>query len=437
MRRVIVPIAALLLSEALLILGHGMLLTLVPLRAQLSGFSAAAIGVIGSAYFIGFVAGCLATPLIVRRVGHIRAFAVLATLFSAFVLLLDILPGVWWWVLLRFIVGACISGLYMIMESWLNERANPENRGTVLSIYTVINLTMIMLGQQLLNLADPSANTLFALAAILVSLAIVPVSLTLMLAPAPIHSVRIDMKKIWAISHVGVWGAVVSGLVTGAFWSLAPLYARGVGLDTFQLTLLMSITVLGGACLQLPLGRLSDHYDRRLVVFYSSLAGVVVSLLLALFSSAQLGTAGFALLAFLWGGSVMTIYAISLAHASDNASGDEFVMLGSGMLLTLGASSAIGAPLCSALMQWFGPSMLYVFSALCLLLFAVVISVRRRQHVLPEEEASEPFRVATYTSPAAFEMDPRTEEPAEDDDATVAAGADSPGAAGVNSEQHP
>jgi len=209
---VLIPIAALLLSDALLLVGHGLLLTMLPIAAASAGFSDTQVALTGSAYFLGFVSGCLLTPYAVRRVGHIRSFAVLATAYSALVLVFPMLSAFVGWLLLRFLVGAAISGLYMIIESWLNERATGENRGTLLSIYTVINLVMMTVGQQLLNLSLPEPFYVFGLAAILLSLAIIPVSLTLTLAPVPLQNVKISLRRVWQLSHVGIIGAVVSGL---------------------------------------------------------------------------------------------------------------------------------------------------------------------------------------------------------------------------------
>ena len=408
MHRVLLPIVALLISQALLLTGHGLQLTLLPLRAAIEGFTDAQIGLTGSAYFLGFVAGCLLTPLLVRRAGHIRSFAVLTSAFSALILVFDLLPNFWFWMLLRFVTGGCISGLYMIIESWLNERATRETRGTLLSIYTVINLVMIVAGQQLVNLASPDATTLFALAAILLSIAIIPVSMTSALAPAPLQNVTIRPLEVWRLSRVGVGGALASGLATGAFWSLGPVYAREVGLDTAALTLLMSAAVLGGAAFQYPLGRLSDHIDRRLVVLGAAVVGTGASLALGLMTDLS----GWPLiaLAFLWGGTSMTLYAICLAHANDRAKPEDFVMVGTSILLTFGLASAIGAPLGALAMNLFGPGGLFLFAALVLALLVAGVLRRRKTHYLPVLDETVPFRsVAPITSPAVLEMDPRME----------------------------
>lgn len=410
----LVPISALLISNALLLVGHGLLLTLLPIVASTSGFSDTQVALTGSAYFLGFVSGCIATPNILRRVGHIRSFAVLATLYSAIILLFPWVPEFFSWLLLRFLVGSAISGLYMIIESWLNERASTDNRGTILSVYTMLNMLMIAVGQQLMNFGGADNYRLFALAAIFVSVAIIPVSLTLSLAPAPIQKVKISLPKVWRHSHIGLIGAVVSGLTGGAFWSLAPVYARDSGFDNFQLSLFMSATVLGGAFFQLPLGKLSDRYDRRIILMYSALAGAIISVLfvVAPYTDAEFGGWQTSALAFLWGGMTTTLYAICLAHANDNATATDFVEIGSGMLITLGVCSALGAPIASLVMSVIGPKGLYVYMAVCLMAFVVIIMLRRRTHVLPGIlESSEMFRPVTeMTTPAAYEMDPRHEE---------------------------
>jgi MFS family permease len=230
-----------------------------------------------------------------------------------------------------------------------------------------------------------------------------------------LQNVKISLRRVWQLSHIGIIGAVVSGLVTGAFWSLGPLFAKMQGLETFQLTVFMSATVLGGAVFQLPLGRLSDRMDRRVVVAGAALGGALVSVLMMLLPALfpENGPWLLCVLAFFWGGMVMTQYAICLAHANDAAATEEFVMVGSGMLLTLGFCSAIGAPLASLTMRYLGAPGLFAFTTVCLFVCFVIIMVRRRVHVLPVEEVVEPFRAAAdTTTPTVFEMDPRTGEEA-------------------------
>lgn len=413
MIRSLVPLTALLISDALVLLGHGLLLTLLPVTASNIGFTDLQIGLTGTGYFVGFVTGCLLTPFALKRVGHIRSFAVLASSYTAIILFLGWSQNFIGWLLLRFMVGVMIAGIYMIIESWLNERADSKTRGTILSFYAMLNLAMITLSQQLLNLGGVSPILLFALAGIFLSLSIIPVSLTLALAPTPISKVTVDFKKVWQISHVGLVGSLFIGLITGAFWALAPIYAKDSGFTTFQLANFMSAVVLGGALFQIPLGRISDRFDRRLVLIFISIAGLAISLIIffASFQSFFAGTFS-TVFALLWGGFSMTMYAICLAHANDGADSSDFVDIGSAMLIAYGLSSAIGAPLASTVMSVLGYHYLFVFMGTAFAVFAGFLVMRRKSNVMPAvAENHEAFQAqAGMTTPAVYNLDPRADE---------------------------
>jgi MFS family permease len=413
MIRSLIPLTALLISDALVLLGHGLLLTLLPVTASQLGFSDFQVGLTASSYFVGFVVGCLATPFVLKRVGHIRTFAVLASAYTALILFFGWSQSFIGWMLLRFMIGAMIAGIYMIIESWLNERAETHNRGAILSFYAMLNLAMITLAQQLLNLGNVDTTLLFALAGIFLSLSIVPVSITLALAPAPIKKVSVDFAKVWRHSHIGIIGSVFTGLITGSFWALAPIYANDSGFTTFQLANFMSAVVLGGALFQIPLGRFSDQFDRRIILIFIALGGAIISFLTftASFQDFYAGAVSTGL-AFIWGAFSMTMYAICLAHANDNADSSDFVDIGSAMLLTYGLSSAIGASVSSAFMSILGHHFFFIFMGACFTLFCVILIVRRKTHVLPTmTDDNEEFQaVAGMTTPEAYNLDPRAED---------------------------
>ena len=227
------PIAALLLSAAILLMGNGLQSTLLPLRAEIEAFSTFNIGVLGSTYYIGFAAGCIWAPHLVRRVGHIRTFTAMVAIASVAPLVHSILPSVVLWWLVRAVTGFCLAALFMIIESWLNEKATNENRGVVFSAYTIISLTVVTLGQLMINVSEPGSFILFSLAAILVSLAAVPISLTRASSPAPVQTVKIRIRYLYRLSPVGVIGALLVGAQHGAFWSLGPIFAGRIGFDIF------------------------------------------------------------------------------------------------------------------------------------------------------------------------------------------------------------
>jgi MFS family permease len=403
MRALLVPVAALLVSQALLIAGHGLQLTLLPLRATLEGFSDTQVAFTGSAYFVGFLLGCLLTPRIVLQVGHIRTFAVMASSYSAAALVFDLVPHFSTWLVLRTLSGIAISGLYMVLESWLNERATQQTRGTLLGIYTLINLLMMVVGQMLVNVAAPEASTLFAVAAVLISFAVLPVSLSTAIAPAPPASARVDVRRVWDVAPVALGGAVASGVVMGAFWSLAPVYGRKIGFDTFQITMLMTAPVVGGALLQIPLGRLSDLIDRRLVLLGSSIAGMLASLALVPVGDGIQTV----LMMGMWGAFTMTLYAICVAHANDHAEPGDFVTIATAILLAHGGAGAVGGPLASLCMDLIGPGGLFACCAAVLALFAAGTAHRLATRTRPLLDLTEPFVAVTELTPAALEMDPR------------------------------
>ncbi|KAB2856149.1 MAG: MFS transporter, partial [Bauldia sp.] len=234
MRSTLAPISALLLGVLFLIIGHGLQITLIPLRATAEGWSPLAVGVVGSAYYVGFVLGCLAAPFAILRAGHIRAFAALVALTAATTLGQGLIVAIVPWIAFRLIVGACLAGLYMVIESWLNDRASNADRGLIMSTYIVVNFIAITAGQFMATLAPPTAFTLFAAASLVISLATIPVALTKSAQPAPITLVRFRPKALYRSSPVGMVGVTVVGIANGAFWSLAAVYAIGEGLSSVQ-----------------------------------------------------------------------------------------------------------------------------------------------------------------------------------------------------------
>ena len=385
MVKVLAPVAALLLSVAILLLGNGLQGTLLPVRAQLEAFSSLEIGILGSAYFLGFALGCLFAPFMVRRVGHIRAFTAMVSVASTVSLAhaLILLPEVWW--VFRGLTGFCFAGLYMIIESWLMERSSNETRGLVFSVYTIINLTVITIGQMMTAIDDPLNFPLFALASILVSLAAVPVAMTRSPAPEPPQSVRIRPRHLWRLSPVGLLGSVVVGMSNGAFWSLGPVFAQRNEGNVTAVALFMSLVVIAGAVGQYPLGRASDRFDRRLILIVSAAGGAAAGFGLAFASRFFADDTVIFALAGAFGFFAFPIYSICAAHMNDHVEADGFVEAAGGLLLAFSAGAAVGPLLAAAMMQSGGVAMLFMFTAqmhVCLILFVIYRMIRRDR---PEE----------------------------------------------------
>lgn len=415
MVRLLAPVAPLLLGVAILLIGQGLQGTLLPVRANLEGFTTLAIGLMGAAYFFGFTLGCLRGSRLVRRVGHVRVFAAMTAAASAAPLLHGLWVDIWVWSALRLVSGYCFAVLYVVIESWLNEQSTNETRGAVFSAYTLITLTMMAGGQQMLLLHPPQQMYLFAIASALVSIAAIPVALSR--SDTPEHhetEVRLDLRRMFAISPAGALGSLAAGLANGAFWSLAPVFVAAYSSDLKITAWFMTAAVLGGAAGQWPLGRWSDHVDRRWVLVTAALAGVVVGLALwwAVRDAAPLYLL---LLSGAWGAIAFPLYSVSAAHANDYARPKEYVMISSGLLLMYGVGAIAGPFLAPVFMAVTGPGGLYLFAALVHLLLAgyTLFRISRRppapdsEH-LPFSESLAATQTASHVYEEELELDPES-----------------------------
>lgn len=412
--RALLPVAALLLSVAFLLTGQGLQGVLVPVRASFEGFSAIEIALIGSCYFAGLAAGSVFGPAMVKRAGHIRAFTAMTAAASTGVLLqgMLVLPLVWW--LLRALSGFCFAVLYIVIESWLNERATSENRGFVLSAYMIINLTVLTVGQLLLPLGTLSELTLFAIVAIFVSIAAIPIALTASVAPAPAEWAKISVRQLYRISPVGIVGCAVVGCTNGAFWAMAPLFAESAGFGTTGIALFMSSTVLGGALGQWPLGHLSDRIDRRRVMILAAVFCMITAMLLVFrpFGSGLVVL----LMAASWGAFSFPLYSVAVAHANDYAPPDQFVQVSSGLLLVYGGGAIVGPVAASIVTSLSGDAYLYAFTSL--MHAGLVLFAARRIWVRHEADAEDHIHFidalqAVRTVSAVFDLE--TQEKLESD----------------------
>ncbi|MFT5291711.1 MAG: MFS family permease [Planctomycetota bacterium] len=397
-------LGTLLLAVAILLMGHGLQLTLLPIRADSLGWTTSAIGITGSAYFSGLVVGCIVIPGIVARIGHIRAFMVMGALATLALLGAGLLSDFTAWLVLRFATGFAFSGLYMVIESWLSEASTRDNRGSVLAIYTVICLVGMVLGQGLLALADPDTLDLFAIGAGLLCLAIIPIGLTRMTAPHPLPNARFDPQVLLRASPVPVVCALLGGLVTGSVWAVGPLVGRSFGLEGGEVGGLMSATIIGGALSQVPVGRLSDRVDRRFVIAGIAVVGVAVSIGGLLLS----GGSSYALFGamFLVGACSMPIYALCIATASDNTD-MPLIQIGSGILIMHSVGSIIGPLIVAPLMTSQGGSAFFLFVAVCFGL-AAVWAVYRIVLVDRPQTHEHTFEAVPKTTPVILELSQET-----------------------------
>lgn len=360
-------VSTLLIAVAILLVGHGLQLTLLPMRAEALGWSTTAIAVTGSAYFLGFVAGCLVIPSIVAQVAHIRTFMVMAAVATVALLGLGIFDVLGVWLGLRFSTGFAFAGLYMVIESWLGEAAPPERRGGILAVYSMISLLAMMLGQSFLGLAPADDLELLMGAALIMGIAIIPIGLTRMTAPQPIPRVRFSLRVLARASRVAVVCAFFGGLVTGSFWSVGPLVGRALGLDGAGIGAMMAVAITGGALAQFPVGRLSDHTDRRFVIAGMFSLGMVLCGLGWWYAAASTGT--LYLVMFFVGATTMPLYSLCIATAADNTE-VPLIQVASGILIVNSLGSIMGPLMVSPLVARMGGEGFFVFALMSLALGA-------------------------------------------------------------------
>ncbi|MBT3462517.1 MAG: MFS transporter [Gammaproteobacteria bacterium] len=415
MTRILSSIFALLLSTSILLTGHGLQMILGPLLGSELAFSELEIGYTGSAYYAGFIAGCLFIPRLIHKVGHIRVFLVLISLATVALLMLGVSQTLLFWILARALSGVSFSGLYMIIESWLSESAPPQKRGLVLSIYSVITLFAISVGQMLITLELP-LTSLVTVAAILFLLSTLPVGLTNSASPQPLHPVTFKFSTVFNDSRIAIYGALVCGLVTSGFWALGPIIAKALHFEANQISIFMAVTLMGGAIFQLPIGRFSDLVDRRLVIAALSGAASLITL-----STIVLGletASAFFIVMFLFGGATFPLYSISLAHANDNSTLSP-IETGSVILLTYSIGAVVGPVLISATLAISNLG-LYFITTLILAPFSVWTFLRSR--AIPATQAHfTPYQDVPVTTQEVIllstdevldaAMDPTTKEP--------------------------
>lgn len=399
----IIPVTALLMGAALLLMGTGLLNTLLALRGVQEGFSDGSMGLIMSGYFVGFFIGTfLALPLI-SRMGHIRAFAFCAALVACSVLLHELFINPWGWGLSRVLTGTALVILYTIIESWLNAQTPPEQRGRIFAVYMVVNLAALALAQQFLQFGEISGFGFFAVASILVTLSLLPVTWTRVSQPEVQDVQRLPLKKLFNIAPVALYGALLSGLAMGAFWGMSALYAGRIGLDTQGVAMFMTCGILGGVLLQYPLGRYSDTHDRRLVLAVVACASVMAAALLAVLSS----VGNWVMLAIaIYGGLAFAVYPLAVAHLVDHLEHKDILAGGSALLLVHGLGAAVGPAVSGWLMTMTGPQALPAYFAATLGTLAMVAVQYLHKEKTESPESPAPFVPMVRTTPTVLEMLP-------------------------------
>ena len=408
MHHTLSPFIALFASFGLLLAGGGLLTTLVGVRMSEEAFPTEIIGVVTACYSVGFVIATRVCAGIISRVGHIRSFAAFAAMAAISTLVYPLLIEPWLWAVMRLAYGFSLAGLYMVTESWLNDRTPSERRGQVLGVYSIVSYVGLGGGQFLLLTGRSGSFELFSLAAMLIAAAVVPVTITRITSPELPVVERVGLRDLFNASPLGVVGSALAGTISGAFLGLAPVYARGTGFSDAGIALLMGLSILGGFLLQWPIGHLSDRFNRRDVLMGVSFSMMACSL--AIVYATGRSEPAIIALAVLWGGLAFTLYPISLSLANDFLEPRQMLGASAGLLLVHGVGMIGGPLVASQLMALIGPpGLFWTLTGAGLLLgsFAWL-----RQRVGPPIPVGEPstYRVVPREGVYAGGLDPRYEE---------------------------
>ncbi|WP_147440280.1 MFS transporter [Notoacmeibacter ruber] len=420
--RLLAPFASLFLSAFLMFAAIGLTNLIIPLRAGVEGWSAGTIGVIGMAQAIAFTAACFLMPVQIRRVGHIRTFAAIQTVLAASIILHGLVVSPWAWALFRVLAGLAAAGSYMVLESWLNEKAEPANRGFVLSAYLIVTMVGLTAGQYAYTLFEIGDGRLFQLTALLFGAALLPMTLSVSPSPVPPETVKLDLNGLFARSPVGFVGALLSGFLFGVWNYFAPLYGQRIGLSSVATATLVSAAMVGGMLAQFPFGRLSDRIDRRYVMAMIGAVGAVVCLFLSMAApqSALLNMMGTLMI----GMALFPSYSIAVAHTNDHANADEFVQVSGSLLITYGIGTMVGPVIGGQLFSLIGPIGLFVSLGTTFLAYGSYAYWRttRREAIAPEERDDfQAVPVTPFQTQQVYELDPRQDEsgPVEQEEAAA------------------
>ena len=348
---------ALLLGLLLLMLGNGLQGTLLGVRGSLENMSSSTMGYIMSAYYIGFLGSSRLTPIMLKSVGHVRVFAAFGSLVSAtFILYAAVVHPVAWW-FFRLIVGFCVCGIYIVVESWLNHSATNNTRGQALSLYLIVQMGGVVMGQLLLNVADPGGYGLFVLITVLVSLSIAPMLLVKVTAPVHETARTMSLRELVTVSPLACFGSLMLGGVFALLFAMSPVYATERGLTVAQTSLFVTAIFLGGMLLQFPLGWLSDRMDRRRLIIIISGIGALTAIIGMLFGQDFTVLLG---VAFVVGGMSNPLYSLLVAHANDFLDHDRMAAASGGLLFINGVGAMTGPIIVGYVMTTFGVEWFFI-----------------------------------------------------------------------------
>ena len=402
-----------------LMIAHGFQGNLLGVRSVIEGFNFIAVGAMMSGYFVGYFAGANIIPKLVGKVGHIRVFAAFASMASLSILIHAVFVNPAIWTFIRFITGFSIVGIFIVMESWLNDRANNRTRGQLLSIYMFITLIGISLGTLLLNFSSPEKYEPFILISLLLSLALIPILLTKRKAPKFKKLGYIDIKGLYKTSPLATVSMFCTGIIHSALFSLGAVYAATMNFTIFDISLLLFVITVFGGIFQWPVGYYSDKSDRRIIIILCTFFSAFFCILaifasgtslenMYLATSVGISKIMFYIFVTLYAGVSLPIYTLNIAYVNDFISKEKFVAAGGGLQILFGLGAIGGPLLCSLFMHKYGSNGFFIF----LLIFHVIIGLFAIYRMTKRSYEENPESIFTplprNITPLGMELDPTT-----------------------------
>lgn len=408
---------ALFIGIGVMMIGHGLQLQVMGIRAVLEDFSALTTGIFMSGYFVGYFVGSRTTPNFVSKVGHIRVFAAFASLASLSALIAVVYVNPFMWTISRFITGISLVSCYVVTESWLNGRATNKNRGQLLSAYMIVIYFGLALGMLLLNVSKPEEYEPFILVSILLSVALIPILLTKRPAPKFKKIETISIKELYKISPLGSLSSFFTGIIHAAFFSLISVYATLAKFTLVETSILLFIATIAGVIGQGPIGYFSDTFDRRKVIVMTTFGSSFLAFISILTSNDPIQNIyymdefAFRKIIFfisvgLYSSLCLPLFSLNLAHTNDFVPKSKFVAAGGGLQFVFGVGAISGPILCSIFMEWFGLNGLFIFLIIAHAIIGSFGLYRMRVRNTVENPDSTFTPVPATITPAGLELDP-------------------------------
>jgi len=419
MRKLLKNSWALFTGYFVLMIAHGFQGNLLGVRSVIEDFNFIATGAIMSGYFVGYFAGANSIPQLVGKVGHIRVFAAFASMASLSILIHAIFVNPTVWTIGRFITGFSIVAIFIVMESWLNDRANNRTRGQLLSIYMFVTLIGLSIGTLLLNFSSPEKYEPFILISLLLSSALIPILLTKRKAPKFKKLGYIDIKGLYKTSPLATVSMFCTGIIHSALFTLGAVYAATMNFSLFEISLLLFLVSVSGGIFQWPIGYYSDKSDRRIIIIFCTFAAAIFSFLaivasgtslenMYLASSVGIDKFMFFIYVALYAGMAIPMFTLNLAYVNDYIPREKFVAAGAGMQIIFGLGAMTGPFICSLLMTRYGTNGFFVH----LLFFHLVVGLFGLYRITKRPYEDNPESVFTplprNITPLGIELDPTT-----------------------------